>query len=34
MPRDDLHETVKSLMGRAKADLAALVAFRSVADSK
>ena len=34
MPADDLREAVAGLMGRAKDDLAELVAFRSVADPK
>src|SRR6476619_5599967 len=34
MPADDLREAVAGLMGRAKADLAELVAFKSVADPK
>ena len=34
MPSDDLRAAVKNLMGRAKDDLAELVAFRSVADPK
>jgi acetylornithine deacetylase/succinyl-diaminopimelate desuccinylase-like protein len=34
MPADDLRETVAGLMGRAKDDLAELVAFKSVADPK
>jgi cysteinylglycine-S-conjugate dipeptidase len=34
MPADDLREAVRGLMGRAKDDLAELVAFRSVADPK
>ena len=34
MPVDDLRATVNGLMGRAKDDLAELVAFRSVADPK
>ena len=34
MPADDLRETVAGLMGRAKNDLAELVAFKSVADPK
>ena len=34
MPADDLREAVAGLMGRAKGDLAELVAFKSVADPK
>ena len=34
MPADDLREAVAGLMGRAKDDLAELVAFKSVADPK
>src|SRR6478735_4447289 len=34
MPAADLREAVKGLMGRAKDDLAELVAFKSVADAK
>jgi acetylornithine deacetylase/succinyl-diaminopimelate desuccinylase-like protein len=34
MPADDLRGAVKELMGRARTDLAELVAFRSVADPK
>ncbi len=34
MPTDDLRAAVSGLMGRAKDDLAELVAFRSVADAK
>src|SRR5829696_2333696 len=34
MPSDDLRASVNGLMGRAKADLAELVSFQSVADAK
>ena len=34
MPADDLRGAVSGLMGRAKGDLAELVAFKSVADAK
>src|ERR1700740_3527315 len=34
MPAEDLRPTIGALMGRAKQDLAELVAFRSVADPK
>jgi cysteinylglycine-S-conjugate dipeptidase len=34
MPTDDLRQAVRGLMGRARDDLAELVAFRSVADPK
>ena len=34
MPADALRESVRDLMGRAKDDLAELVAFKSVADPK
>ncbi len=34
MPADDLRQAITGLMGRAKADLAELVRFRSVADAK
>src|SRR5690348_15351150 len=34
MPTDELRSAVSGLMGRARSDLAELVAFRSVADPK